>query len=110
MERLTRGEMKALALHTAVAERLRHEPSLVSLARERVRWLRRRNPAGSGYYNDWERLLDGPLPPLLDMMVSRSERACALRQESPFADLVDQRERARIYRLVVQELDGVPRP
>jgi hypothetical protein len=34
---------------------------------------------------------------LLDVVVSPSEDACALGHESPFVDLVDQRERDRIY-------------
>lgn len=71
----------------------------------RLEWLRVRNPAGGSYYDEWERLLTGPLDILLDALVSPSDRACALRQESPFVDLVDQRERARIFRAVADELD-----
>jgi hypothetical protein len=105
---LTRGELKALALHRAVALRLRDDPSLVSLAKNRLEWLRVKNPAGGRYYDEWARLLDGPLDALLDVVVSPSEQACALRQESPFVDLVDQRERARIFKAVSNESDRVP--
>jgi hypothetical protein len=102
---LTRGEQKALALHRAVAARLRADVSLVSLVSARLRWLRAKNPAGASYYDEWERLLGGPVDILLDLIVSPSERACALRQESPFVDLVDQKERARIYRAVSDQAD-----
>jgi hypothetical protein len=108
MATLTRGEQKALALHRAVAARLRADPSLVSLASARLRWLRSQHPAGVAYYEEWERLLSGPLHILLDVMASQSERACALRQESPFVDLVDQKERARIYRAVSDQCDRTP--
>lgn len=110
MATLTRGEQKALALHRTVAARLRADPSLVALVRARVRWLRARNPAGASYYDEWERLLSGPLDALLNVVVNLSERACALRQESPFVDLVDQKERARIYREVSERFDRTPAP
>jgi hypothetical protein len=77
----------------------------VSLASERLQWLRAKNPAGFSYYDEWERLLGGSLDALLDVVISPSERACALRQESPFVDLVDQKERARIYREVSARVD-----
>ena len=100
MTALTRGELKVLALHRAVASRLRNDPSLLSLATARLEWLRVKNPSGARYYDEWASLFDGPLDALLDVVASPSEHACALRQESPFVDLVDQRERARIYRAV----------
>jgi hypothetical protein len=110
MRSLTRGERKTLALHRAIAARLRADPSLVSLAMARVGWLRVRNPAGARYFDEWERLLRGPLTSLLEMIASPTEHACALRQESPFVDLVDQRERARIYAAAADEFDRAPRP
>jgi len=42
------------------------------------------------------RLLDGPVDELLEAMTSRSERGCELRQNSPFAGVLTQRERGRI--------------
>lgn len=59
------------------------------MARNRLQWLRSRNPAGARYYDHWGRLLDGSFDVLLDVMVAPSEHACSLRQESPFVDLVD---------------------
>jgi hypothetical protein len=105
MEALTRGEQKSVALHQWVAARIQADPSALHVARQRLEWLRAKNPAGSRYYDEWERLLSGPLEDLLGALVSPSERACALRQESPFVDLVDQRERARIFRAVADEID-----
>jgi hypothetical protein len=106
MSSLTRGEQKSLALHRTLADRLRGDPSLVGIARARLDWLRTKNPAGRQYYDEWCRLLDGPLDELLDVMVSPSELACALRQENPFVDLVDQKERARLFRAVADAVDA----
>jgi hypothetical protein len=102
---LTRGEQKSLALHRALAVKVRTNPSLLAVARRRLEWLRGRNPAGAAYSDEWKRLLESPLETLLDVMVSPSVHACALRQENPFVDLVDQKERARIYRTVSDAID-----
>lgn len=105
MGSLTRGEQKSLALHRALAVTVRADPSVLATVRRRLEWLRSVNPAGAAYHDEWARLLDGPLDTLLDVMVSPSPHACALRQENPFVDLVDQKERARIYRAVSDSLD-----
>jgi hypothetical protein len=107
---LTRGERKALELHRAIAARLSRDPSLLPRVRARLDWLRARNPSGARYYDQWARLLDGPVETLLEIVQSPSERACALRQESPFVDVVDQKERARIYRAVSEQVDRMSRP
>jgi len=106
MSTLTRGESKALALHRAIVVRLHAEPKLRQLAQQRLEWLRKKNPAGHTYYARWQSLLDGPLDKLLEMLTATSDSACALRQESPFGDVIDQRERAAIYRETVASLDA----
>jgi len=98
MQCLTRGEKKSLAYHEVVAARLRADPKLIEIAQQRLRWHRDSNPAGKAYYDRWERLLSGPLEVLIAAMLDPSPRGCALRQENPFVDLIDQRERAAIYR------------
>ncbi len=105
MQILSRGEQKSLALHKVIAARLRMDPSLGAIAHQRLGWLRVRNPAGKKYHDEWQLLLDGPIDALIDVMVSPSERSCALRQENPFVDLVDQKERARIYGEVAASID-----
>lgn len=110
MEPLRRGEHKSLALHQALAARLRGDPSLRTVVRKRLDWLRAKNPPGAPYYDVWARLIEGPIETLLAVMESPSARACALRQESPFVDLVDQKERARIYRAVADTRDRAQQP
>lgn len=105
MKALTRGEQKSLALHRSVAAKLLADPSLRAVARQRVAWLCARNPGGTKYYDEWATLLDGSIGKLVDAMVSPSEHGCALRQENPFVDLVDQKERARIFRETAAAID-----
>ncbi len=110
MRTLSRGEQKSLAYHQVVADRLRENPALVDIARNRLQWYRSRNPSSAYYYDTWERLLSGPLVSLVEMMTSRSEEARALRQENPFVDLISQPERARIYRSVVEAIESEKQP
>jgi len=105
MNCLSRGDTKKLALHRAVAARLRRDPDSRRIAHQRIAILRAKNPHGRPYYDRWEELLSGPLEHLLDMLTSTDEKSAALRQESPFGDLIDQRERARLYRAAAASFD-----
>jgi hypothetical protein len=105
MKPLTRTEQKSLALHRSIAARLRNDPTLLVVAKQRLEWLRTKNPAAKPYYDQWADLLNGPLNALLATITSPSERACALRQENPFVDLVNQRERAKIFRETAAAID-----
>ncbi len=89
---------RSLALHTAVAERLRREPALVERARLRVRDWVERGSVNPIYANGWAQLLDGELPELLAALTERSERMHDLRQVSPFAGFLDPRMRWRLHR------------
>jgi hypothetical protein len=89
--------LRSLRLHQAVAQRLVRDPSLLAVARERLRRLRKVNPHGNAYHDRWASLLDGPLASLLRTMTEPSEQAATLRQESPFTTLVPAAERRRIF-------------
>lgn len=106
MNTLTRSELKALAYHRVVADKLRADPTLLDVARDRLRWYRERNPSGASYYDAWQTLLSGPMNRLVEVITSPDAEACALRQENPFVDLITQPERARIYRSVVEAIEA----
>ena len=92
------ADARSLALHRAVAERLRAQPELIDAARRRVEaWQRERTVAA--YYADaWATLLDGDREHLLAMLTDPSEEAIALRHVTPFAGVVDPRTRWQIWR------------
>ncbi len=85
-------------MHGAVAARLAADETLVGLARERVREWRTKGTVHAAYVDAWEELLGGPLDALLAALTAPSERMHDLRQVSPFAGLLDARERWRILR------------
>jgi hypothetical protein len=102
MERPTdlrvRNEERSIALHQAVADRLREDPALIGQARARVdAWLAegRIHPV---YGEAWQRLLSGPFDSLLALLTRDDEHARALRQCSPFAGVLDPQTRWRLLR------------
>ncbi len=89
--------LRSRRLHEAAARRLARDASLAGLAKQRLQKLRQVNPHGRVYHDRWSALLDGPLERLLRTMTEPSERADALRRESPFGVLATAADRRRIF-------------
>lgn len=99
------GEARSLAYHRVIAERVAADSGRITIARANmVEWGRRRT-LSSEYVDRWLALLDGPLPALLAKLVEDSEDARALRQSTPFAGVLDARERRAIHRSVRSEIE-----
>ena len=95
--RVAAAELKSRLLHEDVARRLVRHPELKARALKRLAFLRRANPTGRRYHEQWAALLDADMPRLLRAMTEDSERAAALRRESPFTVLYDQKLRRRLF-------------
>jgi transcriptional regulator with XRE-family HTH domain len=94
---LTRSERRSLALHEAVLARLLEDPDAVrALARRNLVVTGEAAPAASPYLRQWQTLLDGPLADLAIVLVSPAADARELRQNSPFAGVLDAAERDRV--------------
>lgn len=91
------AEARSLALHRAVAARLRAQPELVDAARRRVEGWRRERTVAPHYADAWAALLDGDRERLLATLTDPGEEATALRQVTPFAGVVDPRTRWQIW-------------
>lgn len=97
-----RIEERSIALHRAVAERIRENPELMEEAIENLKrflqqfFLEGRKPVSA--LLEWQELLENQsLEQALEFLVSDSERARRLRQSSPFAGIITPQERWRIY-------------
>lgn len=87
------AELASLALHRRIAERL--DDVGIQAARNRVRrWLRAGGPVSREHARRWEELLVLPLPQLRRELVQDTEQMRNLRQDTPFAGLLTDRERA----------------
>jgi hypothetical protein len=94
------AEARSIALHRAVAERLRADPALMESARGRVRVWRAEGKMHPRYAEAWEQVLARPLDEVCAFLIDPGEEACALRQSTPFTGVLDARTRWRIWREV----------
>ncbi len=92
-----RIDQRSLALHRAIADKLRADPALIEVARENLDRWSRENSRSQPYWDAWRELLSRPLEDLLGSMVEESERMTALRQATPFAGILSPAERWTIY-------------
>ncbi len=92
-----RLERRSLALHRAVAAKLRREPGLLAIARDNLdRWTAKGSRSQT-YWDVWRGILDRPFDELLAVIEEDSPRMTELRQSSPFAVVLDPKERWHIY-------------
>jgi hypothetical protein len=99
------AEARSLAAHRVIAERLLANPELLEHARARVDgWLAERS-ASDHYAMAWRELLAGDPESVARAIVEDSERARALRQCTPFAGVLDPRERWQLWAQVREELE-----
>jgi hypothetical protein len=92
------AEERSLALHRAVVERLRADPSLLERARRRVEGWLREGSVARPYAEAWREVLARPVDDVALFLEDRGERARQLRQASPFAGVLDPRTRWAILR------------
>lgn len=96
-----RIDERSREMHVLIECRLRRNPSLLRHARANLdRWRRTCSARVARTFDEWEGLLDGDIETLLNLLVSRDERAVRLRQSSPFvgAHFLSKQERDEIFR------------
>ncbi len=93
-----RAELRSLAYHRALARRLRR--SMVDEARQVVWKWRAQGHIDPRYADEWETLLERPLPEIRTTIAEDSPKMRDLRQNSPFAGMLSEPERRRILSTV----------
>lgn len=89
---------RSLALHSAVAAKLRAEPALLETARKKLHEWIALGGSSAPLWLRWAEILSKPLEGVLAFLVERSEEADWLRKASPFSGLLTPQERWRILR------------
>ncbi len=92
------NDLRSLAIHRLIAERIEADPGLLEGVRRRLGDLATRGVLHPRYAAAWAELLDGPLDRLLRTLRDDGERATALRQASPFSGIIDQATRWRVWK------------
>jgi hypothetical protein len=92
-----RIDRRSLALHRAIAEKLREDPALIAIAVDNIERRTRAGGRSQPYWDAWREILMRPLPEILNLLVEGGERMTALRQATPFAGVLEPAERWAIY-------------
>lgn len=96
---LTREDRRSLALHRAIASRLREHPDAVlAQARHSLATMLARQVGVSLPLREWSVLLDRPVEALLPLLTDPEPWARELRHATPFAGVLTAAERAEVYR------------
>lgn len=91
-----RIDARSLAMHLAIAEKVRRNPRLLDVARENIRRWRRRGVDVSAFA-EWEAILDRGIAETLRVLADPSEEAARLRQSTPFTGILTPKERRRFF-------------
>jgi hypothetical protein len=99
------AELRSIAYHRAVAERILRDPDVIDQARDHVRtWIAE---GSAPYYAPlWDQVLSGPRKRLLDVLEADTDESRALRQATPFAGVIGPRERWQIWKNVLEYPDA----
>jgi hypothetical protein len=92
------AERRSLALHRVIADRL--DEGMVEEARERVEWLRAGGHLHPRYADRWAELLSQSIPEIAAAIGVDDQDGADLRQNSPFAGVLNEQERRRIIETV----------
>jgi len=92
------AQLRNRAYHRALARRLRR--STVDDARHTLWEWQHKGTIDPRYAEEWESILERPIPEIRRVLVSDEPHADDLRQSSPFAGLLTEPERRRIFEAV----------
>ncbi|MGC1166755.1 MAG: hypothetical protein WA862_11670 [Solirubrobacterales bacterium] len=92
------SERRSLALHEVIAERL--DGGMVDEARQRVDELHAGGHLHPRYAERWRELLSRPTPEIATAITADTQDGRDLRQNSPFAGVLNEQERRRIIEAV----------
>jgi hypothetical protein len=92
------ADRRGLAYHRVVADRLNEQ--MVDEARERIERLAADRHLHPRYAEQWRRLLSRPLPDIAQAISADDEEGRDLRQNSPFAGVLNEQERRRIIEAI----------
>lgn len=92
------ADRRSLAYHQAIAERL--DDGLIAEARDRVDHLTAQGHMHPAYAERWRAILGQPIDQIAEVISAESQDARDLRQNSPFAGVLNEHERRHIIESV----------
>ena len=91
-------EARSLAMHCRAAQKIMLDPGLLDRVRDTLNsWRARYGNESPRALEEWALILRRPWPQIAAFITDPGERATRLRQSTPFAGVLSERERERIY-------------
>jgi hypothetical protein len=91
-------EARSLAMHCKIAQKISCDSKLLGIAKRNfARWDKKSTGQKPGYLQEWRDILNRPWPEIAEIITSMNEESTRLRSSSPFAGVLDDQERQRIY-------------
>jgi len=92
------AEARSLAMHCLIARKIEADRRLLAAARHTLeKWIERYGDAPPRALVEWREILGRPWPEIAALITDADETAVRLRQSSPFAGVLTQAERRRVY-------------
>lgn len=96
---LTREDLRSLAYHRAVVEKLKREPSVVlARARRNLRSMSASNPDAKRLFDHWKEALNSPLDDLIAYCLDFGLLSRDMRQVTPFSGILTAKERLEVIK------------
>lgn len=92
-----RLERRSIAFHTAVAAKLRERPELLGIALDNLARWSKLGSRSQPYFDAWRAILEKPFEAMLAIIAEDTPEMRELRQSSPFAGVLEPKERWQIY-------------
>ena len=91
-------DARSLAMHCMIARKIARDPRMLDKARQNLqRWIEKSGSPAPPYLLEWKAILDRPWPDVAALITSMHQDATRLRSSSPFAGVLTEEERDRIY-------------
>ena len=91
-------EARSLAMHAVIARKIERDPSLIRIAVRNVERWSAKWDVPPPWLEEWREILDQPWQYVTAIITEPSENAARLRQSTPFAGILTNRERWLIYK------------
>jgi hypothetical protein len=91
-------EARSLAMHAVIARKVERDPTLLAIAHRNIeRWSARWKDRPPAWLKEWHEVLKQPWQQIAALITEPSEHGARVRQSSPFAGVLTNDERWRIY-------------